>query len=379
MKSRVIGIIVCFLIVIAGITAFIYVGTNSDDYNEVKSSYVVDINEIKQLILSEEYEEAVDKAQQLSEQVRADESTYRGNTGVLVLGAVAGLFVLVVFAYVYFSILRPFYKMKYFASEVAKGNFDVPLHYERSNYFGEFTWAFDSMRREITKARACEQQAIENNKTVIATLSHDIKTPVASIRAYAEGLEANLDNTPEKRRIYLDVIMKKCDEVAGLTNDLFLHSLSDLNKLQVSLERVELSSFMKESVHEIMAGHKDIKLDAPDSEIYVLADAKRLLQILENLINNARKYAKTDVVVTLKRKEDKACISVRDYGKGIPDEDMPFIYDKFYRGGNCGKEQGSGLGLYIVKYIAGQMKGDVFVLNLDNGLQVTVSLPIDNI
>ncbi len=379
MKSRVIGITVLFLIVIASVTAFIYVETNSADYNEAKSSYVVDINEIQQLILSEKYEEAEDKAGHLKEQIRADESTYRGNTGVLVLGGVAGLFVLVVFAYVYFAILRPFYKMKHFAGEVAKGNFDVPLDYERSNYFGEFTWAFDSMRREITKARACEQQAIENNKTVIATLSHDIKTPVASIRAYAEGLEANLDNTLEKRRIYLDVIMKKCDEVAGLTNDLFLHSLSDLDKLQVNLERVEMCAFVKKSMQEIMAGHKDIKLEVPDSEIYVLADTKRLLQILENLINNARKYAKTDVVVTLKRKEDKAYISVRDYGKGIPDEDMPFIYDKFYRGGNCGKEQGSGLGLYIVKYIALQMKGDVSALNLDNGLEVTVSLPTDNI
>lgn len=78
-------------------------------------------------------------------------------------------------------------KIAGFAENIAQGNFDVPLKYERCNYFGAFTWAFDSMRKEIIKARAAEREAVENNKTVIATLSHDIKTPVASIRAYAEG------------------------------------------------------------------------------------------------------------------------------------------------------------------------------------------------
>ena len=97
--------------------------------------------------------------------------------------------------YVYFAILRPFEKMKAFAGKIARGDFEDSLRYERSNYFGEFTWAFDSMRTEIIKARACEKEAIENNKTVIATLSHDIKTPIASIRAYTEGLEANMDTT----------------------------------------------------------------------------------------------------------------------------------------------------------------------------------------
>ena len=134
-------------------------------------------------------------------------------------------------------ILLPFDKMEIFAGKIAQGNFDFPLNFERSNYFGAFTWAFDSMRKEITKARSCEREAIENNKTVIATLSHDIKTPIASIRAYAEGLEANLDSTYEKRMKYLSILMRKCDEVSKLTNDLFLHSLADLDKLKIKMKR----------------------------------------------------------------------------------------------------------------------------------------------
>ena len=124
----------------------------------------------------------------LRDTIRGFEQPAADSSKALVICAAAAFIAALSFGYVYFSILRPFDKMKNFAEKIAQGNFDIPLDYERSNYFGSFTWAFDSMRREITKARACEREAIDNNKTVIATLSHDIKTPVASIRAYAEGL-----------------------------------------------------------------------------------------------------------------------------------------------------------------------------------------------
>lgn len=201
-----------------------------------------------------------------------------------------------------------------------------------------------TVRREITKSRACEREAIESNKTVIATLSHDIKTPVSSIRAYAEGLEANMDNIPERRERYLSVIMKKCDEVSKLTDDLFLHSLSDLDKLKISSEKFELCGFIEKAIEEIAAEQNNVRFTKPAFTAVVSADKNRLTQITENLINNARKYAKSDIDVLVTQSEDNVEIHFRDFGKGIPDEDMPFIFDKFYRGKNCGNEQGSGLG-----------------------------------
>ena len=255
-------------------------------------------------------------------------------------------FLLVIFGYVYFAILRPFEKMQDFAEKIAEGNFDIPLNYERSNYFGAFTWAFDSMRREITRARTCEREAILNNKTVIATLSHDIKTPIASIRAYAEGLEANLDS-----------------------------SLSDLGKLKISLEEVEITDFLKHAVEEMAAGQGDLHFRQPEVTALVLADKNRLLQVTENLINNARKYAKSEMDIFFLKSEGNVEIHFRDYGSGIPDEDIPFLFDKFYRGRNCGTEQGAGLGLYIVKYIMEQMKGKVLLHNYGDGLEVVICLP----
>lgn len=323
-----------------------------------------------------EYEKLSEKTADLSDSIRSAQTVSDADNGIFIMCGLCIVFCISVFGYVYIKILRPFDKLKAFAEKISQGNFDIPLDYERSNYFGEFTWAFDSMRREIKKARSCEREAIENNKTVIATLSHDIKTPVASIRAYAEGLEANLDVTPEKRKKYISVIMKKCDEVSKLTNDLFLHSLSDMDKLKIIPENFEICGFMENAVTEIAAELNDVHFKKPDFTAAVNADKNRLMQITENLIGNARKYAKTDIEVFLTLSDGNVQIHFRDFGKGIPHEDMPFIFEKFYRGKNCKNEQGSGLGLYIVKYITEQMNGEILLINHNDGLEAIVSLPI---
>lgn len=376
MKRRLLFLTLLFSVVILSFTAACMVTNKEDKQQDRREQQIVALNEIEQLAKLGEYEKVTDRAEALQESIRSSQIVSNENNRLLIMCGICIFFLVLVFSYVYFAILRPFEKMKQYAKHIAQGDFNVPLNYERSNYFGEFTWAFDSMRLEITKARSCEQEAILNNKTVIATLSHDIKTPIASIRAYAEGLEVNLDATPEKRAKYLKVLMKKCDEVSKLTNDLFLHSLSDLDKLKIELTPLELCSFMEEAVAEIAADKGDIRYASNNSKVQVLADRGRLLQITENIINNTRKYAKSPVDISIEIKRDIVELHFRDYGKGIPDEDVPFIFDKFYRGKNCGKEQGSGLGLYIVKYITEQMKGTVTLHSKESGLEVVICLPI---
>jgi len=378
MKGRVIKITVVFSLLLVAVTGILAFNSRSSVTRDERSEQLLDINEISQLISQGDYDTAKQKTDAYADRLRSKPAEDSVGINGIVMCTLTILFMAMVFFYVYLNILRPFDKMKDYASEIAKGNFDLPLNYERSNYFGAFTWAFDSMRKEITRARTAEREAIENNKTVIATLSHDIKTPITSIRAYAEGLEANLDTSPERRSRYLEVLIRKCDEVTALTNDLFLHSLSDLDMLQMQPEEFALVPFLKQSISEISAGHEDVVFQEPEFSPVVYADRKRINQIVENLINNARKYAKTTVTVSLTSSEDMASIHFRDSGPGIPDEDMPFITDKFYRGRNKGNENGSGLGLYIVKYIAERSGGSIELINHtsgDKGLEAVVNLP----
>ena len=379
MKGRVLKVTVIFSLLLVVATGILALSSRKSSPQDDRSQQLLDLNEISQLIDLGDYDAAKQKTDEYADMLRSKPIEDSVGINGIVMCALTVFFMAMVFLYVYMNILRPFDRMKDYASEIAKGNFDLPLNYERSNYFGAFTWAFDSMRKEITRSRMAEREAIENNKTVIATLSHDIKTPITSIRAYAEGLEENLDTSPERRSRYLEVLMRKCDEVTALTNDLFLHSLSDLNMLQMKPEEFELVPFLKQSIGEIAAEHKDVIFRKPDISPVIYADKKRVNQIVENLINNSRKYAKTNITVSLTQSDDLVSIHFRDKGPGIPDEDMPFITDKFYRGKNSGDENGSGLGLYIVRYIAEQSGGSLELINHtsgEEGLEAVVSLPI---
>lgn len=375
MKSRLAVVFLLFSICFFLFAGVFFACSGKTDSEDVRSQQIVAVNELEQLAKKGEIKKMQEKSAELQEDLRSAKTEVEGtDTRYLFFGAAAAVYSGIIFWYIYVSILRPFDKMKIFAKEIAQGNFDLPLAYERSNYFGDFTWAFDSMRKEITRARSCEKEAVENNKTVIATLSHDIKTPIASLRAYAEGLEANMDSTAEKREKYISVIIRKCDEVAGLTNDLFLHSISSLDRLEISMETFELCGFLRAAVSEITVDEQNVCLTLPDQKIMVSADKNRLVQVCENIINNAAKYAGTVLDLTVTPDGDSVRIVFRDYGSGIEDEDLPFVFDKFYRGKNCGNRQGSGLGLYIVKYIIEKMNGKVFLHSYPDGLEVTVTL-----
>lgn len=375
MKNKFLMIMAALGAVILSLTCIFYFSDSAQTEQANRSQQVVALNEIDHLVQSGDTELAQEKIAALETSIRHTQFVESDKNQILALGIGSFAVLLVVTLYIYYAVLRPFDKMKGYADSIARGDFDVRLNYERSNYFGKFTWAFDSMRNEITKARQCEKEAVENNKTVIATLSHDIKTPIASIRAYTEGLQANMDSTPEKRDRYLSVIMRKCDEVAKLTNDLFLHSLSDLDKLKINAETFELCSFVETVVSEIAGEHHDVALEKPEFEAFVSVDKNRLTQIIENLINNSRKYAKTNIEIALTQGNGQVDIHFTDHGKGIPDSDMPFIFDKFYRGKNVQNEQGSGLGLYIVKYLTEKMGGKVLLHNHTDRFEVIVTLP----
>ena len=344
-------------------------------YSDKTGSYAVELNEIEQLCRHGKNEQAAEEAQALRKSIRGEKKQKTG-FAVLINGGICLVFLTLITAYGCRAVILPFYRLSALAERLARGELDIPLEYERTNYFGKFTWAFDSMRNEIKKARICEREAIDNNKTVIASLSHDIKTPVASIRAYAEALELGMDSDPEKRARFIGVIINKCDEVSKLTEDMLTHSLSDLQKLNMKAEKLELTEFLQETLEELEAGRNDIIYERPLFSVTVEADKMRLAQVVENLINNARKYAKSEIRVSVTRSEDMVAMHFRDYGSGIADEDLPFIWKKFYRGKNSTSEKGAGLGLFIVKYIAERSGGRAELKNVGDGLKVTVQLPV---
>lgn len=376
-KPFIIGALLSLVVIAAALA--VAAASRADKYEpQAEGSCAVAAGEIENLINAGDTQAAVLKAQQLKADARLAKNSRRegSNVGIWIVCAVAVVIVNGCIAYIYFSILKPFRRLEKFADKIALGDFSEALDIERGNYFGKFTWAFDSMRREIIKSRSCEREALENNKTVIASLSHDLKTPVASISAYSEALVNGLYSSTEEMYSYLDVISKKCEEIAKITGDMITHSIGELGALKMEPTHFDLVQLLESAVSESSVGG-DVHFEKPLFTAPVCADENRLKQLVGNLIGNAQKYAGGKMDITLTKKSRMFAVHFRDYGQGIPDSELPFVLDKFYRGSNTDGKSGSGLGLYIVKYIAQQSGGNVVLENRDNGLEVTVTIPQD--
>lgn len=375
-KPLIVGVLLSVIIVLTSLI----VSYGEDRYKPKDlSNIAVRANEISVCIASEDYADAATKAELLKTEaqqaVKAD--TDKGS-GIWVVCAVSVIMINACMLFIWFSVIKPFRNLEKFADKIANGDFDISLKHERNNYFGKFTWAFDNMRREIVKARSCEKEAIDNNKTVIATLSHDLKTPLASINAYSEALLNGLYSDNDEMYSYIEVISRKCDELSRLTNDMMTHSISELGALKMQPESIDLNDLISETLKSTSADGK-INYEVPMFPVRVYADKNRLVQLIGNIIGNAQKYTDGRIDISVNKKNRDFEIIFRDHGQGIPDEDIPFIFDKFYRGSNSKEINGSGLGLYIVRYIARRSGGDVLARNSDEGLEIIVTLPEERI
>ncbi len=268
-------------------------------------------------------------------------------------------------------IIKPFHKLEGFAERIAGGNLDIPLEMDRDNVFGAFTEGFDIMRSELKKARLAEAKANAEKKELVARLSHDIKTPVASIKAASEVGAAIADN--ERQKDNYRQIIRKADQINALITDLFTAALEELKQLPVT--PMELGSWELEILLENADYlHRAAIPGIPECMIY--ADRLRLQQVFDNIFANSYKYADTDVAIGADIRDGYLRVSIEDYGGGVGEEELPYLKEKFRRGNNSGNAEGAGLGLYISDYFMREMKGELDVQNGTEGLKVTLRLRI---
>ncbi|MBP5492061.1 MAG: HAMP domain-containing histidine kinase [Clostridiales bacterium] len=289
------------------------------------------------------------------------------------------LFAMLVVSSLYFLYLKkrvvdPFNKMQDFAAEVAAGNLDAPLKMDRGNVFGAFTGAFDIMRDELRASKLREAEAVNARKELVAQLSHDIKTPVTSIKAMADVMELSAKNEEEKNTIRN--INAKADQIDSLVSNLFHATLEELEHLEVKLGEVtsiDIAHFISEADYKKKCGAFTIE------DAVVQADPLRLNQVINNIFSNSYKYADTKMTVrsSVEKGIDNArflLIEIADQGGGVPEEELEMIFGKFKRGSNASGKDGTGLGLYISRYLMEKMGGEITCSNKDGGLCVALRL-----
>lgn len=277
----------------------------------------------------------------------------------------------VYFFYLDRSVIKPFTKLKGFAQRVAGGNLDIPLTMDRQNLFGAFTESFDLMRVELKRARIAEAVANASKKELVAKLSHDIKTPVASIKAAAElGLAVE---EREKTRSTYQQLLQKADQIDALVSNLFTATMEELNELTVEPADMGSDTVRGLLVNSDYQG-KAVIPELPDCLLF--ADKLRLQQVFDNIFSNSYKYAGTAIEVSASKEEELLIVRIEDHGGGVKEEELPLLTEKFMRGSGASEKEGAGLGLYIAAYFMKGMNGELRLENGAEGLAVSVCIAL---
>ena len=276
------------------------------------------------------------------------------------------------------KVVRPFQKMGGMAKELAKGNLTTPVKAEKSRYFGQFLWGVDMLRENLQKERE-ERLALQKEKnTLVLSLSHDIKTPLSAIELYVKALSDNLYQEEEKRQQALEGIGRNTEQIKSYVNEIVHNLREDFLLLEVNCKEFYLTALVKAIAayyeEKIKLLHGKLKIDQTE-ECLLYGDFDRTVEVLQNICENALKYGDGQWLhLTFAEEEDCRLITVENSGSTLAEEELPHIFDSFYRGSNSENVKGSGLGLYICKNLLHQMDGEIFAKIRKDIFSVTVVL-----
>ncbi len=297
---------------------------------------------------------------------------------IFINAALLGMFFVTgaVLLYVYNKVLKPFQSMSNLSLELAKGNLSTPVKEEKSKLFGRFLWGMDMLREKLEDNKEKELEFQKDRKTLILSLSHDIKTPLASIDLYAKALSEDLYDTQEKKDEALQGITRNVKEIKKYVDEIVTASREDFLNLEVVQSEFYLSEIIKATEvfyrDKLSVIHTEFVVET-FSDCLLKGDKNRLIEVLQNIMENAIKYGDGQRIrIFGEDEEDCKLITIENSGCSLKEEELPNLFDSFYRGSNSHGIKGNGLGLYICKNLMRKMDGEVFAQIQDGCFRVTV-------
>ncbi|MCL2366333.1 MAG: HAMP domain-containing histidine kinase [Oscillospiraceae bacterium] len=304
-----------------------------------------------------------------------------GGIVVLVLTAVGTLLIVGLTAK---RVTGPMARLKRAVSEIRDGNLGHELVISGDDEFTELATGFEQMRVRLKDSTKIKEKTEYERRAMMASITHDLKTPITSILGYAEGILDGVAETPEKVHEYAAVICKKARSLQMLSDDLSL--LSRLENAQLPLDKTEedLGMLTAEVAGEFRHSEQEMSLEMDiEAGIRVFVDREKIARVILNLLQNSVKYKKPEqlgakVSMKLVQQDDEALLTVSDQGLGISRSDLPHVFDQFYRAdASRGVQSGSGLGLAIAQQLITLHGGKIWMMNNpDAGISVNIMLPL---
>ncbi len=283
------------------------------------------------------------------------------------------------------DILKPIKQMHKSAKEILKGNYLEYVNYDYHGEIGEFSHDFEVMRDSLVVAREKEENIKRAEKELLACISHDLKTPIANISGYCEGIIDGVVKEEKDIKRYIGIILKKSRVLNKLLDDILELSKAEINQMTINKKEVYSKEFFEELLEEVSmdvaASGKQFILKTEIPNIIINLDEEKITQVINNIISNAVKYTNDDGIIAMsfKKLNDGLEIICEDNGIGIGQEELKLVFNKFYRSDKHRNQNipGSGLGLSIAKYIVEMHNGNIELFS-EKTIGTTVIIKIRN-
>ncbi|NBH13327.1 sensor histidine kinase [Lachnospiraceae bacterium] len=292
-------------------------------------------------------------------------SEYQEKKLFLWINGTAGIFLAgmsCMLLFIRFKILKPFRQFCQLPYQLSKGNLTVPLQENRNRFFGRFLWGMDLLREHLEEQKRRELELQKEKKMLLLSLSHDIKTPLSAIKLYARAIGRNLYEEEKKQEI-AKYINQKADEIEKYISEIIRASNEDFLDFQVQNQEIYIGRVLREIrlYYQEKMALSQINFHMGDiPECLVYADFDRLVEVIQNVVENAIKYGDgVWIDLTAQRQEEEYLIIIKNSGCQLPSKELSHIFDSFFRGSNVAKQPGSGLGLYICRQLMHRMEGEI--------------------
>ena len=288
----------------------------------------------------------------------------------LMIFAVIAVVALLTVAWIYREMVHPIHLLQTATKEIREGNLDFEVPVADKGEIGDLCRDFEQMRQHLKETMEEKVQFDSESKALISNISHDLKTPVTTIKGYAEGILDGVASSPEKVEKYIRTIYNKANDMDRLIDELTLYSKIDTNRIPYTFAKINIAEYFRDCVEErgIELEARNIELgyfNYLDDDVIVIADAEQLRRVVNNIIGNSAKYMdkkKGIINIRLKDVGDFVQVEIEDNGKGIGAKDLPYVFDRFYRtdSSRTSSTGGSGIGLSIVRKIIEDHGGKIW-------------------
>lgn len=282
----------------------------------------------------------------------------------------------VLILWIYKSMLRPLNGLSRATKRIKEGELNFSIKDETTDEIGTLCEDFEQMRIRL-KENIDKQQMYENNmREMISNISHDLKTPLTAIKGYTEGLIDGVAGTKEKQDKYLKTIYSKANDMTILVDELGLYSKIDCDSLPYNFKELDVESYFSDCIEEIsldveVKGARVSFFNYLEGEVSVIADPEQIKRVINNIVGNSLKYIQNEkgiINIRLYQEKDGIRVEIEDNGKGIAEEDLPYVFDRFYRtdASRNSSAKGTGLGLAIAKKIIEDHEGRIWISSKEN-------------